>query len=71
MIFRLRVLKGVEWDGNEEFVIRARTESQARKLANSKSLCEGKIWEDPKQASCEQVKASGEPEIVVQSTRWG
>jgi hypothetical protein len=49
-------------------VVRAATEGRARELADgSKSFGGDEIdWNDPSQASCEELAAAGEEEVIIQ-----
>ncbi len=54
-------------DEIDSVLIRARSEKQARMLANSCHATEGRIWEDPELVSCEIVTAKGQPGIIMSS----
>ena len=53
------------WDEFRGKVIRAPSEDVARKHANATCGDEGKIWEDPKQVSSENLSGYGRVETLL------
>ena len=46
-------------------VIRAKSEKEARKIANEDTGAECKIWENSKIASCEKIKSVGTSKVIL------
>lgn len=63
------------WDSNVGFIIRAKDEEEARKIANSTRGDEKKIskdfWLDEKYSSCKRLKTTGKSEIILNSFNAG
>lgn len=50
----------VGYDEYDSKVIRAKTEDEARKIANQSVGDEGRLWDDPVCVKCERVFADGD-----------
>lgn len=59
--------EGKIYDCNDAFLVRARSEKQARKIASKRQSGDEppQTWLDPKKSSCEIVPADGEPGIIM------
>jgi len=64
-LFLLTAKSDVGYDCNYGFVIRAATPLEARMMANEKAQDEGRIWDNPELADCQELTAEGEPEIIL------
>ena len=63
---------GKIYDCNDGFVIRAKSEKQARKLASEDFADEGKdCWLYSDKSSCEKIKSTGENEIILKDFHAG
>ena len=52
------------------FVVEARSEAEARQLANEDGGDEcGDPWLDPEMSTCERLRTTGKPRIVIQDFR--
>jgi hypothetical protein len=61
-----------KYDMNYGFVIRARSEEDARALASASFGDEGKdAWTDPKYSSCIQLKDIGNPGVIISDYHAG
>lgn len=57
---------GPIYDCNNGCVVRAKNETEARKLAATLRGDEGPdVWTDPKRSSCETIPSQGEPGIIM------
>ncbi len=60
--------RSTSWDENAGFVIRASSETRARKMAARLAADEGrKTWLDPHRSNATELSAEGAEEIVLQS----
>ena len=53
------------YDAMHGFVIRARDEEAARRLANGFSADEGMRWTDPTFARCREISVEGQSEMIL------
>jgi hypothetical protein len=54
------------YDCVQGFVIRARSQAHARKIASENSADEGsKTWLDPKRSTCNLLRSDGETGIIL------
>jgi hypothetical protein len=71
-IWHIKRLTEVGYDEYDAFVVIAETAGKARKLANEEECREGdRIWANPELASCAELKAEGEPRVVLGSFNAG
>ena len=62
----------VGWDQTEGFVIRAKSEAAARKIASENAYgSERATWLDAAYSSCVEVKPTGEAEIILEAYKAG
>ena len=63
------------WDVVEEFVIRAETEKQARRLATSRGGKELEVepaaWLSRRFSTCEEIAIEGTPTLIAREIRTG
>ena len=68
-LFLLKRTDGADYDEHDAKVIRAKSEKQAREIANENTGDEGKIWGDKKEVTCEIVTAAGEAGALLESLK--
>jgi hypothetical protein len=63
------------WDTAQGFVIRAKTEQDARRLANKhggdENLADRNVWLDPNFTTCTELTLIGEEGIVLRDFHYG
>jgi len=71
MIYLLsRNLDDVDYEENDAMVIRATSESEARRIANENSS-EGNIWGDRKRVMCKKLYPAAKSELILNSFNAG
>ena len=70
-IYLLKRIDGPDYDEYDEKVIRAKSEKQAREIANKNVGDEGQIWADKNLVVAEIVTAAGEPGVISDSFNAG
>lgn len=54
------------YDKNHGYVIRAKTQEDARQMAADRACDEGSaVWLNPESTMCEELKCEGEPEVCM------
>lgn len=71
MIYLLKRKGSVDWDEYHGFVVRADSEEDAREAAQHWDNNSRKWWKNPKLSSCEEVKNSGQREIILSDFKAG
>ena len=63
----------VGWDETIGFVIRAKSEIEAREIANKNSsgVEESITWSDPEHSSCVELKTAGEAGVILEAFKAG
>lgn len=61
----------ISYDYFDSKMIRAKSEEEARELANMGVGDEGRIWEDENFVSCEVIKVSGKKQVLISSFNAG
>ena len=69
-LWRIKVT-GDGYDLYYEFVIRATSESAARKRAAKEDSTDSKIWLDPKTSGCERLMERGQAGIITENFQAG
>ena len=70
-LFLLTRISDVRFDEFNAKLIRAKNETQARSIANSRTGDEGKIWTEPTKTSCEILTAKGKTGIIISDFNTG
>ncbi len=70
-IYLLARYGDISYDETTGFVIAAKDEIQARKMANELAKDEGKIWVSKRKVSCVEIIKKGDPRIILQSFNAG
>lgn len=71
MIWKLTRKDSVGYDEYESKIVRAKSEKEARRIANKKVGDEGPLWEDPTYVSCERVLVHGPSKELLGSFNAG
>lgn len=69
-VYLLRQIGYVGYDEYKAKVILASNVPEARKIANTRVVDEGKIWEDPRKTSCEKVSLDY-PGVILEAFKAG
>jgi hypothetical protein len=70
-LFKLEVLGRVGYDEYDSFVVRAKSEEEARELANIEAGFQKDIWLDSDKVLCNEIYLDGDPEIICSSYNAG
>ena len=62
---------GIRYDECFSKVIRARSEQEARDIANASSGDEGQLWTDPVKVTCEMIEADGASGTILEAFKGG
>jgi len=61
-----------EYDVARSFVVRARSEKDARKLVQPFAGDEGsRVWTHPKKSTCTELKVTGKKEVIIRDFHAG
>jgi len=71
MIYLLTRLDEVGYDEFDGWVIRAKSEEEARKLANECCGNEGEMWNDKDMVACILVEPDGDADVILSSFNAG
>jgi hypothetical protein len=73
MLYLLEMIMVLDrgYDYYEAKLVRAKSEDEARKIANEIVGDEGKIWEDKELVACKIIKKMGNSEVIISSFRGG
>ena len=63
--------KGLGYDLYYEFVVRASSESAARKIAAKADSEDAEIWLNPENSGCERLKDRGRAGVIVENFHAG
>jgi hypothetical protein len=71
-LYLLSSKEPIGWDQSDSFVVRAKSEEEARLLASGSAGAEGKErWLNPSRSSCEILSSEGASGIIIDSFNAG